>query len=76
LPAPRHWLLRRRQRRVLQLALDPVHARLFRLLDLHDVESALAELERSCPASERESLPARVHELFALAGRHSLFVEG
>jgi hypothetical protein len=74
LPAPQYWLLRRGPRGVAQLALDPQHARHFELLERHELSDALAELEQTCSESERETLPAAVHEFFARGARLAWFI--
>ena len=59
LAAPRAWAIVRRPNGVGALPLEPLENRLFTLLREHRVDTALAELEETCAATDRASLPQR-----------------
>lgn len=58
---PRFAALMARDSGTLQLALEPLEARLLALLCAHTVREALARLEHACAADERAQLPAKTH---------------
>lgn len=67
LSQPRQWAIARAPRGVVQLKLEPQHARLLALLQTHVVGEALSILEGECPESERDALAQRVQGYFAHA---------
>lgn len=55
-----HWYaLRSLPKGIVQIELDPLEAKLIRLLTEHTIENALGILENECPEELRETLPTR-----------------
>ncbi len=65
LSAVRFWALVQRPEGIGQVSLEAREAELFRLLEKHVVEDALARLEAACSDAERVDLPARARAWLA-----------